>query len=430
MDLQALLKDMENCPCGKTHTFDTKFCEIGSGLTKKTGGILEKAGFDKNILLVADRSTLNAADGILDALTGAGFIVKQLIFDDQKYAMAEQIDEIEGLCSDVGSVISVGTGSLNDICRVAAFRKEKQYCIFATAPSMDGFASDTAPIVKNHYKTSWKAKQPEVIIGDTAILAASPAVLKSAGFGDMAAKYLALVEWKIARLVGGEYYCENVAGLVEDAIRRITALCDRVTDGDERTAGKIMEALVLTGLAMKLTGNSRPAAGSEHVVSHFWECKKLVKGIWPDYHGRKVGVATVLLNRIYRRIAADYPEVETRADNPDWDTIKAVYGPELVDSMLAENNPSIVANVDPEHLKACWPQIRQLILTELPADEHLVDMMKRAGAATAPEEVHVDVRLLRDGLRYHPYMRRRLLLSRLLPMTDVDVDRYIDGLTI
>ena len=428
MDLQALLKDMKNCPCGTTHTFDTKFCEIGSGLTAKTGVILEKAEFDKRILLVADRNTLKAADGIADALKGSGFIVKQLIYDDQKYAMAEQIDEIEGLCSDVGSLISVGTGSLNDICRVAAFRKEKQYCIFATAPSMDGFASDTAPIVKNNYKTSWKAKQPEVIIGDTEILAASPTVLKSAGFGDMMAKYLALVEWKIARLVGGEYYCENVAGLVEEAIRRITALCGDVTGSSELTAGKVMEALVLTGLAMKLTGNSRPAAGSEHVVSHFWECKKIVKGIWPDFHGRKVGVATVLLNRMYRQIAADYPEIETHSDNPDWDTIKEAYGPALVDSMLAENNPSIVANIDPAHLKACWPEIRTLILTELPTDEHLVGMMKRAGAATTPEEVHVDAQLLHDGLKYHPYMRRRLLLSRLLPMTNIDIDQYIAGL--
>ncbi|HPS35363.1 MAG TPA: iron-containing alcohol dehydrogenase, partial [Oscillospiraceae bacterium] len=382
MDIQALLKNMHNCPCGRTHTFDTKFCEIRSGLTAEAGKILENARFDKKILLVADRNTLKASDGILEALTKSGFHIKQFIYDDQKYAMAEQVDEIEALCSDIGSIISVGTGSLNDVCRVAAFRKEKQFCIFATAPSMDGFASDTAPIVKNNYKTSWKAKQPEVIIGDTKILAASPVILKSAGFGDMAAKYLALVEWKIANLVGGEYYCENVAGLVEEAIRKITALCDRVTESDEQTAGKIMEALVLTGLAMKLTGCSRPAAGSEHVVSHFWECKKLVKGIWPDFHGRKVGVATVLLNRIYRQIALDYPEIETHADNPDWDIIKKIYGPELVDAMLSENNPSIVANIDPKHLKECWPQIRNLILTELPTDEHLVDMMKRAGAAT------------------------------------------------
>ncbi|HOP09948.1 MAG TPA: iron-containing alcohol dehydrogenase [Oscillospiraceae bacterium] len=425
MDLQALLKDMKNCPCGKTHTFNTQFCEIGSGLTAKTGEILEKANFDKKILLVADRNTLAAADGILDALKNSGFIIKQFIYNDQKYANAEQVDEVEALCADIGSIISVGTGSLNDICRVAAFRKNKQYCIFATAPSMDGFASDTAPIVKDNYKTSWQAKQPEVIIGDTKILAASPTILKSAGFGDVMAKYLALVEWKIGNIVAGEYYCDNVAGLVREALRRITALCDHVTDNDEQTAGKIMEVLVLTGLAMKLTGNSRPAAGSEHVVSHFWECKKIVKGIWPDFHGRKVGVATVLINRMFRQIAADYPEIETHADNPDWEAIKKAYGPALVDSMLAENNPSIIDGIEPAHLKACWPEIRNLVLTELPTDEHLVDMMKRAGAAITPEEVHVDAQLLHDALKYHPYMRRRLLLSRLLPMTNVDIDQYI-----
>ncbi|MBQ4322815.1 MAG: hypothetical protein IJC19_02625, partial [Clostridia bacterium] len=64
MDLNKILKDMENCPCGRVHTFDTKVVEIGSGITAKTGKILADAGFPKNILLVADDNTWAAADGI------------------------------------------------------------------------------------------------------------------------------------------------------------------------------------------------------------------------------------------------------------------------------------------------------------------------------------------------------------------------------
>jgi hypothetical protein len=58
MDLKNLLKSLENCPCGREHTFDTKVVEIYSGLTKDTGKILLDAGFPTNILLVADETNL------------------------------------------------------------------------------------------------------------------------------------------------------------------------------------------------------------------------------------------------------------------------------------------------------------------------------------------------------------------------------------
>ena len=40
LDLTGMLKSLENCPCGKKHTFYTKDIEIGSGITAKTGEIL------------------------------------------------------------------------------------------------------------------------------------------------------------------------------------------------------------------------------------------------------------------------------------------------------------------------------------------------------------------------------------------------------
>ena len=95
----------------------------------------------------------------------------------------------------------VGTGSVNDPCRLAAARENKMLCIFGTAPSMDGFASYSSPIVDGYFKASYPAKSPEVIIGDTRILAKSPVYLKAAGFGDMIAKYVGLIDWQISALV-------------------------------------------------------------------------------------------------------------------------------------------------------------------------------------------------------------------------------------
>ena len=428
MDLQSLLHSLENCPCGKKHTFDTKVVEIFSGLTAHTGEILERAGFPRKVLLVADDNTFGVAEkeGLTASLAASGFELKKLLYRNMKYARVEQVREVEALAGDVDGIISVGTGSLNDICRVSSFELDKKFCIFATAPSMDGFASDTAPIIENNFKNSWKARQPMVILADTKILAESPAELKAAGYGDMVAKYIGILDWRISHMLIDEYYCDRVAGITLGALEKCIALTDKVTANDEEAAGAIMEALVLSGLAMKLAMSSRPASGAEHVVSHYWECYKVTRGIWPEYHGKKVGVATLLINRIYRNVAQRVKKIDPVKDAPDWTDIYAHFTPDQIPDVKKLNNPSITDKVDLERLKKCWPEIRKLILDSLPDNGVLLDEMKRAGCATEPAEVHVDPQLLADGLHYHAYMRYRILLTRLMPMIGIDPVDYLD----
>ncbi|MBP5269435.1 MAG: iron-containing alcohol dehydrogenase [Clostridia bacterium] len=428
MDLKKLTDSLQNCPCGRPHTFDTKVVEIYSGLTKDTGRILDGAGFPKKLLLVADDNTfgVSEAEGLTAALCASGFELKKLIYRNMKYARVEQVREVEALASDVGGIISVGTGSLNDICRVASFEKDLPFCIFATAPSMDGFASDTAPIISNNFKESWKVRQPAVILADTRILAASPVELKAAGYGDMVAKYLGILEWRIANLLIGEYYCENVAQITLGALQKCIDLTDMVTKNSEEAAGAIMEALVLSGLAMKLALSSRPASGAEHVVSHYLECYKVARGIWPEYHGKKVGVATLKLCRLYRNLAERVTEIDPVKDNPDWDEIYTHFTADQLPDVKKLNNPSITDKVDPAHLKACWPKIREMIFAGVPDPDVLCDEMKRAGCATELEEVHVSDELFEEALKYHAYMRYRILITRLLPMMKIDPMDYVD----
>lgn len=426
MDLNKILSKLENCPCGKKHTFFTKAIEIGSGITKDTGKILRDNGFEDELLLVADENTIAAAQGVRESLREAGFAVKEQIYENLMYARAEQVDELLELSKDVKGIISVGTGSLNDICRVTAYKTGKKFCIFATAPSMDGFASDTAPIIKNNFKESWKAEQPLVIIGDTKVLAAAPAELKASGFGDMVAKYIGLAEWKISNLLIGEYYCENIADITKQAVEKIAALADKICENNEEAAGAVMESLVLTGLAMKLAGCSRPASGAEHVVSHYLECWKVNRGIWPEFHGKKVGVMTVILNRAYRNLAERVTEVEPTADNTDWDLVYSKYDECMHDDVKRMNDPTITDKIDPARLKECWSDIRKIIFETLPDDETLMKLMKAAGAATTPEEVHVSDELLKDALQFHPYMRYRLLITRLMPMLGMDIMDFVE----
>lgn len=423
MDIKRIVDSLRDCPCGRAHKADVKAIEIGGGLKAETAKILNKHGFPKKILVVADKNTLRASDGIMEILKEGGFDAELELYDDLRVAEMSECKRLEEICKSRGfeGILSVGSGSLNDICRFAALHADTEFAIFATAPSMDGFASGTAPITDNNFKTTHPARQPSIIIADTAILAKSPAILKSAGFGDMIGKLTGLVDWRVSHLLTGEYYCANIAALTEEALRRVTALAERITEESEEAAGAVMEALVITGIAMKLADCVRPASGDEHIISHYWEIKKLEAGQLSDFHGRKVGVATLICSRIYRYLAS-FETVEPTAENLDWEEIHRVYGPNFTKDVIRLNSPTVTEETTPELIKENWQAIREIVFTTLPSNEKLKALMKTAGAPTTIKEIDVSPELGLEGVIYHPYMRYRMTLMRLIPMLNIPID--------
>lgn len=414
IDIKKIVEEFFDCPCGVKHELGIKSVEIGSGIVKDVGEILKSNGFKKKLLLVADNNTLSAADGILDSLKS--FDVTLKIYDNLREATVTQVETIKGLLNSLDGVISVGTGSLHDICRKAAADLNKPLCLFATAPSMDGFASYCAPLTDGNFKITYPAKSPEVIIADTKILAAAPRELKSAGFGDMVGKYVGLVDWQVSHIITGEYYCEKVADLTRRATDKIMGLADKITAEDEETAAAVFEALLLTGIGMSFTKTSRPASGTEHILSHFWECKKLLEGKISDFHGKKVGVATLLITDIYDKLALK-EKVSAHREVNDWQDIFDNYG-ELKEEVIKLNTPDTITDgIEPAVIEKNWDKIREIILS-VPRKSEILSAMRRAGCAITNRDIAVSDELCAQGLIYHPYMRRRLSLRRLANMID------------
>ena len=404
----------EGCTCGVEHETAIKDIRIASGLVHSVGTILKENGFEKNLLFVADNNTLKASEGIIESL--AGFDITYKIYDELRVAEMKHVEEIENMIKgrDI-SVLSVGTGSLNDPCRLACARQNKMFAIFATAPSMDGFASYSSPIVSDGFKASYDAKSPEVIIGDTKILAESPVYLKSSGFGDMIAKYVALIDWQISHLLIDEYYCERVAKLTREALDILVSMADKVTVNDEKTAGKIFESLLMTGIGMSFTKNSRPASGCEHIISHLLECVELRDGIIPNFHGEDIGVCTLEMLKLYGELAK-HETIRAHKENIDWDNVYAFYGPQADDARKL-NNPTITEKVDPAKLEASWQKIREII-AGVPSYEECKAAMIKAGCKITVADIGKDEKLFADCIKYSPFMRYRLTLLRLLPMIE------------
>ena len=421
MDLDAIIRSLDGCPCGRPHRFDLKTYEADRGLVHKVGEILENSGFPKKLYVVSDETAMRVSEGILNSLDKCGYQYELKVYPDMRSAYMATSNEIMAASADFDGILSIGTGSVNDVCRYAAAKTNKSFAIFATAPSMDGFASDSAPLIENNFKISYPCRQPSVVIADTDILAASPTELKAAGYGDILGKYVGIVDWKVSHYTTGEYYCENIVSLVKKAVADVVSMTDKVTACDPEAARAIMDSLILTGCAMQLAKCTRPASGSEHVVSHFWEIHKLEKGIWPDYHGKKVGIATLLVTRIYKKLLA-YQSINPHKENLDLDDVLAHYSPKNRDEIIGYNVPNPTDDIDPAVLKARWPDILESIEQDLPEADILLDMMKRAGCVTELADANLTPEFALEALRYSPYMRRRITLLRIFNMLGIKDD--------
>lgn len=120
-----------------------------------------------------------------------------------------------------------------------------------------------------------------------------------------------------------------------------------------------MEALLLTGIGMAFTGNSRPASGTEHTLAHYWECKKLERGDAPAFHGAEVAVATLEIIRLYKDIVK-HERVREVPERTDWAAVYRAY-----DVQRAEieklNNPSPLTELAPGAVQSHWADIREEI---------------------------------------------------------------------
>lgn len=419
IELDKIAKSLENCSCGKEHRFFVKAVEIFSGATQKLGEILAREGFPKELAVVADNNTLSACEGILDVLSEAGFEVSLTLFENLRVSDKDAADLVEAdlIKKSCKAVLSIGTGSLNDICRWNAAKMELPFAIFATAPSMDGFASGVAPITVNGFKRTYPAKAPEVIVADTRVLAASPDELKAAGLGDLLGKYTAHADWVVSSALTGEYYCPKVAELTLDSVSRAADLAKSGDTSSEEYAGALMEALVISGLAMQLCGNSRPASGAEHHLAHFWEMQYELAGLEPVFHGKKVGVAAGLVADIYRGLATfpDYSEHRLPFNEAE---VSKAYGVLWKEAVL-ENVPDPLDEV-PVNAIAEKEELIRKVLMSVPSGDEIRALISASGGAATCEECGISEELKLDAVKFGKYVRRRLTCMKLTDLLNIE----------
>ena len=314
-----------DCTCEQgVHTAPVKCIEVSAGAIEKTAEILKDY---HRIFMVADENTYEVAGKkVEELLKNAGIFSHSFILKNPAHPtdanvgmvlIEAGIDQepyhIDAMSQLPDYILAVGSGSVNDICRMVSYRLGLEYGIVGTAPSMDGYASVVAPLLVGKTKTVYQCSIARHIILDTDICKDAPYELLTAGVGDMIGKYIAILDWELSKMHTGEYYCAKIADSVLEATKECMDEAYALQERKPESIEKILNGLLTSGMGIAYSGSSRPASGTEHMIGQTWEIMDLESGRELQLHGHDVGAATFVAISMYKKLYRETEDMEIKA---------------------------------------------------------------------------------------------------------------------
>lgn len=275
-------------------------------------GVLEEAGKHAGEVFPAGAGILVVTGprvrGIVyprlkESLEDAGFTVWDTVVREPSIDEAERVAS-EALSDRVEVVVGLGGGKAIDVAKFAAYKSSRHFASVPTVASHDGITSPFASLRGFGKPVSRQAKAPDLILIDVDVIMKAPRRYNVAGFGDIIGKFTAVLDWRLAHKLRGEYYGAYAASLALMSAKHVAMHVDEIAANTVEGVRVLLEALVSSGVAMCIAGSSRPASGSEHLFAH--AATMLAKN--PPLHGELVGVGTIMMSYLHgknwRRIRA------------------------------------------------------------------------------------------------------------------------------
>src|SRR5262245_41022148 len=410
---------------------DTRRLRIAPGARHEVADLFTQLFGNSPCMIIADENTFAAAgQNAHDAMKASGRkCYEPLVFDlagfyaEHSYAVRIQ----ETLASNDAIPIAVGSGSINDLTKLAAHRSGRQYLSLGTAASMDGYTAFGASITFEGSKQTFDCPAPIGVAADLEVIAGAPDGLNASGYADLVAKCPAGADWILADGLGIDPIDPDNWDMVQTRLRYWMANPAGVAERDPETLGRLTTSLMITGFAMQAACSSRPVSGADHQFSHLWDMEHHTHNGMAPSHGFKVGIGSLASLSLYEVI------MDTDIESFDVDrAVRAWPSGEQVEAEIAELFPSpklrrkallesgekyidaATLRQQLEHLKKSWPAIRERLSQQLIPSTEVAEMLAAAGCPTRPEQIGISRQRLRVSFRKAMHIRRRFTIFDLV----------------
>ena len=406
---------------------DTKVFEMGSGVAGRAPVVFRECFPGKTAMIVADVHTWPVLGAqVFAEFAAAGIPVEKDIIEEEEFhaewAYVERVDALLDARPDA-ILVSVGSGVINDLCKLSSHRHGRSYLTLPTAASVDGYSSFGASITYKGLKQTFECPAPTAILADIDVIAAAPKWMTAAGYADLAAKVPCGAEWMIADLFGTEPIQPVAWHVLQDVLDEMLSDPEGVAAGKPEAIDLLFEGLTYSGFAMQAARSSRPASCTDHLFSHYLDMTEhRYKGKLQS-HGFQVAIGTLTMCAFFDAF------LEMDLSGLDIDACAAAW-PSLEEEQARARK--VFANfVDPElgvreitkkygdretvreqlrRVRDAWPELREKYRAQVWPFEKMQRCFAIVGAPTDPADIGVSRRMLRDMVPFTQLMRYRINL--------------------
>jgi glycerol-1-phosphate dehydrogenase [NAD(P)+] len=360
--------------------------------------------------VVADPAT-HAAMGarVARALRPLGSVDTVIL--DHPHADMANVALLKDRLAPYRSVVAVGSGTINDLCKYVTGLDGRRYCVFGTAGSMNGYTSTTASIsLESGLKVSLPSHAPAGFFVDLGVAAAAPRHLAASGFGDCLARSVAQVDWWMSHRLLGTTYLRAPYLIQEADEAELNRRAAGLAAGAVPAVGYLFRVLTLCGLGVSFTGISHHGSMGEHQISHYIDCFAGPRHPG-SLHGQQVGVASLTMARLQQRLLASDRPPQVRPTRIDPEGMARRMGPAVAAQCLAEFRKKAFdekgADAFNARLAALWPALKaELAPFIIPAETMRASLAAAGGPCTAAE-LGVPGDLYREAILHSREMRNR-----------------------
>lgn len=412
--MKLSLEEFKNaCPCGKAHPIYVDKIFIEEHALDRLPELIAEYG-SIHPAMFCDDHTYQAAGKRVEELLP--FIITHELPSFHLHANDIAVDAAAQMLDGTEDMlVAVGSGTIHDITRFVAHERKIPFLSVPTAASVDGFVSTVAAMTWHGFKKSMIACAPIAVVADSLIFSKAPYRLTASGISDLYGKYTALTDWKISHLLTGEHFCNRIYDLEIAAIDTVTANLDGLRNEEPQAYEQLMYALLLSGLAMQMMGNSRPASGAEHHMSHLWEMALINEPI-EAYHGEKVSVGLSICTNLYHNWVKGIREGNVTSSDyhgPEQDKLRFYMPEPFVEDMMKENTPDVLTEIQKSDYLSRLPEIADIIDETLPSSEYVDGLLDKAGCCRRMQDIRLTEEIIPVTIELAPYIRGRLTFLKL-----------------
>jgi len=408
--LDSLLNgDLADPDGGPALSVPTRAVEIAETLDGREAELVERLELGARLAVVSDADTHEVLGARVARALAGRVAVTEIRLPGRPHADAASVEAIRRESSDCDALIAVGAGTINDLCKYAAARDGKDYAVFGTAPSMNGYTSVNAAITVGGHKKTLPAVAAAGVFLDLEVLSKAPKRMIRSGLGDSLCRPTAQADWLLAHLLLDQPYRRAPFALLEDDEADLFANSEALLRGDLDAMRVLARTLVLSGFGMTLCGGSYPASQGEHLISHYVEM--MAPADWPEaFHGEQIAVTTLTMARLQERML-DGAAPRLRAMAVSEAEVTEHFGAELGAACWAAFAAKRLDAARTEALNARlaenWDSFRARLGAVLRPAAALEAVLARAGAPRRPEDLHWPRAFYRDAVRHAREIRDR-----------------------